>query len=245
MKRITALVLMVVMMTHAGVIDSSKVVLPHNGSQALEFGLSGLFNIGSYVGNAIALKKFSSPSRATRYVLNINGSGYNLSGKEHEVDYNPHPADSTIDSTNYDYTTKRNSQDIFVSVQWIKYHQPYGNLSLLFGVGPLIGFDQSTRENVKDPRTRIGENDWYDSKSGSTAFYLGVNPVVGIEWFLHKNVSLHSEYYTLVTAGWRVETEDYDREYSSGDWYQKDSKLSGVYYNVRGYARAGVSFYFK
>jgi|FLOH01.1.fsa_nt_gi hypothetical protein len=109
----------------------------------------------------------------------------------------------------------------------------------------MFGIEQTIRENAIDPRARAGESDWFENRDVTTSVYLGLNPVIGIEWFLHRNISFHSEYYTLITAGWRIVTEDYAREYSNGDWYRSDSDLSGVYYSVRGYARAGVSFYFK
>jgi hypothetical protein len=239
------LVFPVIGLSRADLPDSSNLVLPHKGSQALEFGLSGLFSVGSYIGNTIALKKFSSPHSATRYALNISSDGYQLSGDSHEFEYYPSIGDSTVDSTSFDNTSKNRRQDIFLSVQWLKYKKPYGNLSLLLGAGPLIGFDQSIRENAIDPRQRTGESNWYDNNDMSTAIYLGLVPVVGVEWFLHKNISFHSEYYTLMKVGWRTATQDNTREYDSGSWYKADSELSGVYYSVRSYARAGVAFYFE
>lgn len=225
--------------------DSSKLVLPHKGSQALEFGVSGLFNLSTYLGNTIALKTFSSPQRATRYVLDVSGDGYLLSGPRNEFDYDPIPTDSTIDSSAYDYNSKSTSLDISLSVQWIKYRQPYGNLSLLLGVGPMIGMYQSFRENGIDRRPLTYTGNTQQSKSISTGVYLGLTPVVGVEWFLHRNLSFHAEYYTLMRVGWRAVNDETAREYSSGDWYESDSDLSGVYYSVRGYARAGMAFYFK
>ncbi|NQV42091.1 MAG: hypothetical protein HQ506_07025 [Candidatus Marinimicrobia bacterium] len=232
-------------LSQTAISDSSTLVLPHTGSQALEFGYSGLFSLSNYIGNTIAIKNFSSPLRATRYILNFSSDGYLLSGPRNEVDYNPIPTDSTIDSSAYDYDSKTTSLDISLSVQWIKYQQPYGNLSLLLGVGPMVGMSHSIRENVIDRRPLTYSGNTQASKSISTSVYLGLAPVVGVEWFLHRNISFHAEYYTLMRAGWRAVNDETAREYSSGDWHESDSDLSGVYYSVRGYARAGVAFYFK
>ena len=245
MKRMIVFILIGLVSVSAGVLDSSKVVMPHAGSQALEFGYSGVLSLGSYMGNTIALKKHSSPLRATRYALNITSDGYDHTGIRHEFSYDPFPADSTIDSAAYDYTSKSSSQDFFLSIQWIKYHRPYGQLSLLYGAGPLFGINHSTRENAMDPRGRESTSNWQDDRDVTTSVYLGLTPVVGVEWFLHRNISFHAEYYSLLKVGWRVITDDYTWESSNGDWDKRDSELSGVYYSARGYARGGVSFYFK
>lgn len=245
MKKICVLVLVAMVSVSAGVLDSSKVVLPHAGSQALEFGYSGVFSLGSYLGSTIALKKFSSPLKAKRYLVSISSDGYDHSGLRHEFEYDPHPADSTIDSTTFDYTSSSSRHNVSITMQWIKYLEPYEHLSLLYGVGPEIGFSRSTRDNALDPRRQVPYSDWQQNKDATTAIYLGLTPVVGIEWFAHKNLSFHAEYYSLINVGYRDVIDRYEREYSSGDWYQSDSDYSGVYYSVRGYARGGVSFYFK
>jgi len=248
MKRIIVLMLICLVSAHAGILDSSKVVLPRAGSQSLEFGLSGLLSVGSYMGSTIALKKFSNPLKATRYVLNIQSDGFEYSGLRYEFGYDPTPTDSTIDSTIFDYKTTATRQDYFLSIQWLKYRQPYGHLSLLYGVGPLIGLEHSTRENASDPKSRTTGNLTSTTtldKDVSTGVYFGLTPVVGVEWFLHRNVSFHAEYYSMIKIGWRQFTDDYAREYYTGDWHENNADLSGVYYSVRGYARGGVSFYFK
>jgi len=76
-------------------------------------------------------------------------------------------------------------------------------------------------------------------------YYTGFLPVIGVEWFMHKNFSFHAEYYTTIKLGWRFK-EDYEKVvYTSGDWRVKNSDLSGMYYNASGNARGGISFYFK
>jgi len=59
MLKLSLFVFLFASTSFAGVFDSTKVVLPHKGAQALEFGLSGLLNFNSYIGNSISLKKSS------------------------------------------------------------------------------------------------------------------------------------------------------------------------------------------
>jgi len=245
MKQVGVLILVAMVSASGGVLDSSKVVLPHAGSQALEFGYSGVFSIGSYMGSTIAFKKFSSPLNAKRYLANFSSDGYDHSGIRHEFEYDPQPSDSTIDSTTFDYTSSSSRLNVSIGMQWIKYLEPYERLSLLYGAGPELGLTRSTRENALDPRRQGIYSDWQLNKEATTAIYLGLTPVVGVEWFFHKNLSFHAEYYSLINVGYRVVSDNYERDNGYGDWYQSDSDYSGVYYSVRGYARGGVSFYFK
>jgi len=191
------------------------------------------------------MKTFSAPDRATRYSLDFGMDSYDLSGKGHEYKYDPSPSDSTIDSTKFDRNYNYVNNSISLSVQWIKYKEPYGSLSLLFGVGPIIGMSVSKRENVIDPRIPANNRDAQLTKDVTMAVYTGLTPLVGVEWFLHKNLSFHAEYYTTIKVGWRNTANNAEREYDWGDWYESEYEISGVYYNARGYAAAGVSFYFK
>lgn len=245
MKRIIVLMLICIVSINAGILDSSKVVLPKAGSQSLEFGMSGLFSLSSYVGNTIAIKNFSSPLKATRYMVYIRSDGYQHTGDRDEMIFLQSLADTSLDTAYYDYSSKANRHDAFLGIQWLKYQNPYGSLSLLYGVGPLIGFEYSDRENALDPRRRTTNTTLTQDRDVSAGVYLGLLPVIGIEWFLHKNLSFHAEYYTMMRFGWRDITDEYYREYSADHWFQNNSDLSGLYYSVRGYARGGISFYFK
>ncbi len=231
--------------SQTGLLDTSKVILPHKDSKALEFRMSGLFNLGSYMNSSLALKSFSAPNKAVLYVLDFGLDSYGLSGDGHEYNYDPSPSDSTIDSTYFDRNTYYVNNDISLSVQWIKYKEPYGNLSLLFGVGPIIGMSVSHRENTTDPRGRTSTREAQLNNDVSMTVYTGLTPVVGIEWFLHKNFSFHAEYYSIFRVGWRNTKDSTERRYDWGDWFESEYDISGLYYNARGYAAAGVSFYFK
>ncbi|MBC8376833.1 MAG: hypothetical protein H8E26_12370 [FCB group bacterium] len=245
MKRIGAIILICVISISAGALDTSKVVLPQKGSQSLEFGFSGLFNISTYMGNIMALKKFSSPQRATRYAIGITVESYDMMGPGQDIYYNPYPSDSTVLSTTFDRTSIYTNQDISFRMQWLKYLEPQGNLSLLFGVGPLVGYQTSKRETSEEPQEFDYGQSYQTNENVSTTLYLGLVPVVGVEWFVHKNISFHAEYYSDIKVGQKKITDSRSSVSSNGDWTKSDYDIFGLYYSVRGYARGGVSFFFK
>ena len=226
-----------------GLFDSTNVQLPHSGSKALEFGLSGLFNFSHYIGNTIALKTFSRPSRASRYALYTNIGGYNLAGDGHKYEYIQ--TDSTIDSTNIDQTSQSSILNVSFTIQWIKYLKPYGNLSLLYGIGPTLGYESRKRENSRDPRLPIVSGYYQQSKDATSTVYAGLAPVIGVEWYLHKNFSFHAEYYTLINVGWQSSKGNSEHENGWGDWEKSDFEMEGLYHSIKSRAQAGVSFYFR
>ena len=69
--------------------------------------------------------------------------------------------------------------------------------------------------------------------------------MIGIEWFAHQNFSFHAEYRCLMKIGWRMDEEKENRDYYDGDWYRNETESSGIYYNVNGATKIGVSFYIK
>ncbi len=244
-KRILVVTIVIASLSTAfgGLFDSTNVQPPHSGSKALEFGLSGLFNFSHYIGNTIALKTFSRPYRATRYTLATNTGGYNLAGDGHEYEYNP--TDSTIDSTNIDQTSQSSILNVSLTLQWIKYLKPYGNLALLYGIGPSLGYESRERENSRDPRLPIVSGYYRQSKDVTRTVYAGLAPVIGIEWFLHKNFSFHAEYYTLINVGWQSFKADSENENGWGGWEKSDFEMEGLYHSINSRAQAGVSFYFR
>ena len=232
-------------MAFGGIFDSTRVVLPHQGSKALEFKLSGLFNFSGYIANGIAYKKFTENDRAVRYTLHTNISGYNEAGDSFFNNYSQ--SDSTIDSLANEYDYNRRDSDLMISMQWIKYLEPFNNLALLYGIGPIVGLDTygTSRIIEADSISAPGSYIYQKDETFVNTLYTGAIPVIGIEWFLHQNFSFHAEYYTVIKLGWRFKTE-YSKDINkTGYWNEDDRSYSGLYYRTLGYATAGISFYFK
>jgi len=245
MKMIVALVLIVISTAAGGIIDTTNVIRPHSNSKALEFGMYGLLNFRGYLGNTFALKSFTSPNRARRYILDLSTHGSNESGEMEKYQYRTIIGDSLmIDTTYEDLSSEENRITLSLAVQWIRYTDNYGNLSLLYGIGPIFGFSVNDGVNSRDPRAILPYTYSYDRKTATKAIYTGLVPVVGVEWFLHKNLSFHAEYSATIKMGWRS-TDDSNHNGSTYNWVEYDSHTEGIYYEIRNNANAGVSFYFR
>jgi len=226
-----------------GFFDSTNVHLPHSGSMSLEFGLSGLFNFSHYIGNTISYKSFSSPHRSQRYSLYTSMNGYDLAGDGQSYKYTS--SNSTLDSAIIDHASRSSFLDISLTIQWIKYSEPYGNLSLLYGIGPTFGYETHERENNQNPQGQILSGYYQQTKDITRIVYAGLAPVIGIEWYLHKNFSFHAEYYTLINMGWQTLEGGNRYENGWGDWEESDYEMEGLYHSIKSRAQAGISFYFR
>ncbi len=243
--KILLLMFTVTLTALAGPADSSRCTLPHQDARSLDFGLSGLFNLSGYIGNSIAFKHFKTPTTAYRFTLLTDLGGKNQNGSEtdHYVDDN----DSLFLQNDFQNSSKAWSGQIMISAQKLCYQHPYNKLSLYYGIGPVLGFSVSRNYVTYDP-SAVPENTSYTSENESNArtFYTGIVPSVGVDCFLHKNVSVFAEYYTLIKLGWTqtINTRNYV-SYSNNYYHHTISKdLQGLYWDMQGYARAGVAFFF-
>ena len=224
-----------------GIFDSTKVVLPHDGSQALEFRMSGLVSLSNFMNSTIAWKKFDSPNKATRYAINLTGSSHGSQGWADYYDFHPIPADSLPDTTHQDVNYKSINAGLSVVIQKMHYARPFHQLSLFVGYGPLvgIGLDHQSGQSFYSSTAHEDKHQYND------IIYTGLVPSVGVEWFLHPNFSFHAEYQATLKIGWEFTKYDRSVIYSSGSWEKQFNKTNGPFLIMTNASQVGISFYFK
>lgn len=246
-RRFTNLILsiLIAIPSFGGIFDSTRIVLPSKGSKAIDFGYSGLLSFGSFSGNTIAFKTFSSPYMASRLILDINLSGTDLSGER--TDYNQRyymVSDTIIIDTNEFVSSNKNIRNSFsILFHRIKYQKPYNNLSLYYGIGPILGLEASETVSSDVPDNNFVAS-YNNGNSKSLTLFSGVSPSLGIEWFFSKNFSFHVEYLSQFRIGWKRVTTKTERGGSNYKDFQNESQ-DGLYYYSTSHAYAGVSFFFR
>lgn len=196
------------------------------GDRALQFGVSGLFNLRSFQGSTISYKRHFSSKAALRIGVDINLNDSASEGSEERsyldsyVDFRDSTGYVRSEDELYSLKTEQDVLSIGVVTQWIIYPAARGELQPYWGIGPTAHYRRSSREDVRasadttaDPRITNTEISNYG---------LGVSGIFGLEWFVRKSMSLTAEYTSYVRAS-----------YSTVEWYSK-STSNYLYYDADG-----------
>ena len=156
------------------------------GVWAMQFEINQDFDLSSFQGAMISVKKHTSRSKAWRLGLDINTS---LSENDSQNIYN----DSTVGWS--DGESDRYSFDI--NLQRIFYASPRAKVSLFYGFGPSAGYTYSKNKSTSKTPTsnRL-------SITKTKTFDVGLVGVLGVEWFFSKNMSLLGEYGADIIYLW-------------------------------------------
>ncbi len=154
------------------------------GAWALQFEISGNFDLQSFQGSTISLKKHTSDGSAWRIGLDLR---INLDDRERTSE-----RDGEVLSQ-YDYGT--NAESISLILQRVFYPSPMASVNLFWGFGPKAGF--SHYNYTREVEAII-------NKSGDEVFQwsVGFSGVIGIEWFPMKSISLLAEYGSVLQYEW-------------------------------------------
>jgi len=223
--------------------DSLKLVLPQSGCKALEFGFNGLFNFNSFMSQDLAYKKFLTPYKARRYTFSFNINGKSANREQDQRTYS-NDTDSLISEINIDGDEILNRSLIEIGFQNINYTQPYGDLSFCYGWGPLLEIDYYNNDDTSTEKRSPGTTTDETDSRYTLELLTGITYLVGVEWFLHKNISFHAEYNNSFKFGISHE-ERYIKRISSSSTGKTDIKENGTLFSINGRALVGVSFYFR
>jgi len=163
--------------------DSTDIFIKDD-SKCLQFLIGSDFRLSSFQGSTISFKKHLSNTRAFRFGVTISG---NIEDRNDFYDYEN-------DTLDYRQIKDINNFGINIIGQYLKYI-PYKHSHLYYGCGPRIIFSKTT---IKSQTQVYTTGDWEASstagKSYSKNFQIGLIFVAGIEVFISKSISIHSEY---------------------------------------------------
>jgi len=147
------------------------------GGWGLKFQMTSLNGLLSgFEGSLLAARYHVSPHQAFRLGLSAEAS-----------------------SSNTDQTTRREEREREIGrhryrgfVQYIHYVQPADPLYVFAGVGLRGGYNTSNREEIRKPDGQ-GERKEIETTT-ETTYSVGLSGTIGVEWFVHPNLSLSVEY---------------------------------------------------
>lgn len=203
--------LILITMLYANEKDNTNI---EDDSKCLQFQIGSDFQLSSFQGSTISFKKHISDYRAYRIGFTISGD---IEDRNDFVNYDNDSLDNRnlIDTDNF---------GIDIIGQYLKY-VPYEYSYLYYGLGPRLIYSK-TYQKIRHEEHTTG--DWEqssaDSKRYGKNFQLGLVFVAGVEFFISKSISIHSEYSQEVSY----------RYY----WYKQPS--SNNYDNIRKYHRYSI-----
>jgi len=184
-KFIVLMVLLLILFTtlSAESRDSTNIFIKDN-SKCLQFSIGSNFQLSSFQGSTISFKKHISESRA--YRLGFTTSG-NIEDRNEFTNYD-------TDSLDYRQITDIDNLGIKITGQYLKYI-PYEHSYFYYGCGPKIMFSQGYRKiQYEDYSSGSWELQGDISKSYYKSIQFGLVFIAGIEIFISKSISIHSEY---------------------------------------------------
>ncbi len=145
----------------------------YDGAWAVQFRISENFTLSTFSGSIISIKRHYSERSALR-------AGLSLSLAALDAQSDRELTDTTITS-NHD----SNAYSVRLELQYMRYTNPQGRLSPYWGVGPLVGYGDSSSKDSFGGDT---------FKRDSRAWELGLIGSLGVEWFPARYIGLHAEY---------------------------------------------------
>ena len=184
-------------------------------------------------GISVSLIKQYSNSDFFRFHIDLYGNIDNSEGDRNWINK------SQYDTTDYydKEDNNRNSQDIFLSLEYLSSLYNTKIIKFYIGGGPIIGF---TRYNQDVENKRDDENTSFSHQSYRRSISAGLLGILGFESKIIKNISLFGEYQINLSHYWNKEIWNHksDITESNSDFTSKSIRL---YLNR---IKLGLSVYF-
>ena len=186
------------------------------GAWALQFSVEGQFINVTSLGGGLAVKRQFDPKSALR----LNVGAYALEQNRDITDGQTRTGDGS-------------DMQLNASVLYQRYIDPDAEANFFWGIGPAMDYSHSSESDVlADTLSYQYEND---------GWRVGVDGLMGVEWFASRVISFHAEYI----AGVRYSSTTYKRERTIGTVTDKDEQATdGWSFAANGVARFGLSVYF-
>jgi opacity protein-like surface antigen len=172
------------------------------GSWSLQFGVSGNFTLSSFNGGTISGKYHLSDNSAIRTGVTINGQ---MDKTEEEnlqkIDGNSNEENSSTPGENLNMS---------LNTAYLYYPTSTNNFKYFIGSG-LVGTWRKYR-NEEDIKNFHGDTLYSTSTflRDDNTFEIGLQGLIGIEYFISSNISLHAEYAS--TLSYFITKNKYNRE---------------------------------
>ena len=192
-----------------------------DGKFALQFQINENFTLANFHGSVLSGKYHFSKRDAIRLGLEINFGNSDSETIVNNLDTNI--VDKSIEDTNnFGFT---------INSQYIHYIRGTDNISLFGGIGPYFRYYKSTRnrELVVDEIENVMESE-------NENYGIGLDLLVGVEWWFHKYMSLSAE-YGLKFSYWSSKSS-FEDDTRKGESEQKSYNISGNHINF------GITVYF-
>lgn len=169
----TGLSLMMLMMTGgSSAQDSPAVNSLADGKTAMLFEVNGDFDLSSFEGTTLSIKRHYTNNRAYRIGLSVRAGSQS---DQSEI--------NGLTQTSYD----EDNAGITVGLTKLYHHSVARPVTLFYGVGPRLSYDRSRGEAhqyVISQRSEIARDEWG----------AGIGVLLGVEWFVRPSISLMAEY---------------------------------------------------
>ncbi|MCG8604204.1 hypothetical protein MJD09_04280 [bacterium] len=162
---------------------------------SLQFQISNDFTLRSFQGGILSAKYHFSKQRALRFGLAISGSFQDREQTNQQF------IDDNL-GLEREADTQTDLQSIDLITQYMFYSTPK-RLNFYGGIGPIVGFSR----NNGDIKERLDNGVMSTTKTEIKRWAIGVNTVIGGEWFAAKNISLLAEYTLQAIYDWRSDTQ--------------------------------------
>lgn len=213
--------------------SSSEIKIPKN---AFQFQVDDNFQLSSFQGSVISMKRLLSEKRAIRFGLSISA---NTSNDDSE-------SSATADSLVSNRQSDRSSYGFNISAQYLCSPYKVSGIVFFFGAGPIMSYSYAKSDD-KNVYYQSAIGDTVKTKHVATAknYGLGIIGVCGVEWFLKEKLSLTAEYGLSIQYSWRDSETNISQESVMGNNEKIDRTDNSNSFAIRPVAvRFGLSIYF-
>ncbi len=203
-----------------------------DGAWALQFEINDNFDLRSFEGSTISIKKHTADNAAWRL-------GLDLSFKTENEDRNFWD-DGEPRGNQYEYDTDLVSFQ--TTLHKLRYVNPDAAVNFFWGLGPTIGYSHSKNtQHIVSATSDISS----DRSNTINSFNAGVSAVIGVEWFATESISILAEYGSrLIYSSDNSTSENVD--YRNGEIYNEsknENKVSRFSFSANA-VKFGLSAYF-
>lgn len=144
--------------------------------------------LSNFQGSLISARYHLSERRALRFGVSINATSFDRE-ESTTVRFNDDAPGQPVS----EQSTETGSQRYELSGQYLHYLEPAPRVLAFVGGGPQFSYSKSSDETTSIPDP---DNEDFREKSSTEGrvYSVGVGSTLGVEWFVHPNVSLSAEY---------------------------------------------------